>query len=308
MDILRRVLFLFLDGVGLRADDPAINPLARANLPHLEGLLGGRRLVIENAGCRAERADLCALNTTLGVPGMPQSATGQAVLLTGHNIPELIGYHYRPKPDPAVAQFLDNGNLFHRLRQRGCSTDFINAYPQRYFESIDTKHRLYSAIPRAATSAGLALHTTDDLRAGNALSADFTGQAWRDRLGFLDIPVFSYAEAGKQLAHLAGRHHFSFFEFWASDYAGHGQDMEEACALLEGFDAVLGGLLSNWDDATGIILITSDHGNLEDLSTHRHTFNPAPGLVIGAPALRAEFTKELHSLCDVAPAIEHFLT
>ena len=28
-----RIIFLFLDGVGLGADDPSVNPLARAHLP-----------------------------------------------------------------------------------------------------------------------------------------------------------------------------------------------------------------------------------------------------------------------------------
>lgn len=50
-------------------------------------------------------------------------------------------------------------------------------------------------------------------------------------------------------------------------------------------------------------MLTSDHGNLEDLSTRRHTANPVPGLVIGAPALRARFTRELNDLTDVTPHI-----
>ena len=35
--------------------------------------------------------------------GAPQSATGQATLLTGRNVPAEIGYHYGPKPNPAVS-------------------------------------------------------------------------------------------------------------------------------------------------------------------------------------------------------------
>src|SRR5687768_10398323 len=41
----RRAILVFLDGVGIGADDPAYNPFAAAHLPRLEALLGGRKLV-----------------------------------------------------------------------------------------------------------------------------------------------------------------------------------------------------------------------------------------------------------------------
>jgi hypothetical protein len=42
---VRRVVFLFLDGVGLGEDDAQINPLARDDYPTLVRLLEGRRAV-----------------------------------------------------------------------------------------------------------------------------------------------------------------------------------------------------------------------------------------------------------------------
>jgi len=298
-----RILFLFLDGVGLGPDDPAINPLAAAALPHLTALLGGRRLVAGTAPLETARASLRALDACLGVDGMPQSATGQAALLTGRNVPGEIGYHYGPKPNPAVAAYLRNGNLFRAVRQAGGRAALLTAYPQGYFDAIASGRRIYSAVPLAATSAGLPLKTTADLCAGQALSADFTGQGWRERLNLPETPVLAPAEAGRRLAELAAQHDFSFFEYWPSDYAGHRQDREAARALLAVFDEVLGGLAAAWDDAAGLILVTSDHGNLEDLSTRGHTANPAPALVIGAPELRGPFCAALRSLTDVAPAI-----
>ena len=83
-----KFLFLFMDGVGLSADDPEINPLAKASMPYLEGLLDGHRLLAGVPPLETERATLLSLDTTLGVAGMPQSATGQATLLTGKNVPE----------------------------------------------------------------------------------------------------------------------------------------------------------------------------------------------------------------------------
>jgi hypothetical protein len=302
-----RVLFFFLDGVGLGPNDPETNPLARAEMPHLAALLGGRRLTAETAPLTTSRATLLALDATLGVDGAPQSATGQAVLLTGRNVPAELGYHYGPKPNPPVAAYLRNGNLFHMVRESGGSAGFLNAYPPGYFAGIESGHRLYSAVPRAATEAGLRLMTTEDLNAGHALAADFTAEGWRNRLNLLDTPLLSPDAAGRRMAALAAQHDFAFFEYWLTDYAGHAQDMDAACHLLETLDAVLGGLFAAWDDTAGLILVTSDHGNLEDMTVRGHTRNPVPALIIGAPLLRDHFTAGLHDLTGVAPAVVRVL-
>jgi 2,3-bisphosphoglycerate-independent phosphoglycerate mutase len=305
-----KILFLFLDGVGLGADDPERNPFALASMPHLSKLLEGRRMVIEALpdGMPAPRletgrATLLPLDATLGVPGLPQSASGQATLLTGANVPAAIGYHYGPKPNPEIASLLVNGNLFSRVKKAGLRASLLNAYPPGYFSAIESGRRLFSAIPLAVTSAGITLKTMDDLLAGEALSADFTGEGWRERLGFLEFPVLPPLQAGGHLATLSQAVDFAFFEYWLSDYVGHSQDLIAARSLLETFDQVLGGLLAAWNDQEGLVLITSDHGNLEDLSTRRHTPNPVPALVIGAQAHRQSFTAALRDLTDIAPAI-----
>ena len=291
-----RVLFLFLDGVGLGPDDPNTNPLAQAAMPNLSHLLNGQRLVAGETPLVTDRATVVALDACLGVPGTPQSATGQAVLLTGRNVPAEIGYHYGPKPNPAVAAYLRSSkgthsdNLFQSLQDAGKRSALLNAYPETYFAAIASGHRLYSAIPLAVVSAGLSLKTADDLRVGQALSADFTGQGWRERLNLTDTPVLDPAEAGMRIAKLAAGYDLAFFEYWLSDYAGHGQDMTAALSLLATFDEVLGGLLAAWDDEAGIILITSDHGNLEDLKRAR-AHNPSGA---GAGHRRTGAAPELH--------------
>jgi len=92
-------------------------------------------------------------------------------------------------------------------------------------------------------------------------------------------------------------------------------------------------LLDAWDDRQGLILLTSDHGNLEDLSTRRHTSNPVPALLIGNEELRGQFVDALeasangraarssaypakealpsgfpYALTDITPAILDFLS
>ena len=52
-----------------------------------------------------------------------------------------------------------------------------------------------------------------------------------------------------------------------------------------------------------LVLITSDHGNMEDLSTRKHTDADVPALVIGDKTARDKFTQDMEDLTDIAPAI-----
>jgi len=296
-----------MDGIGLGENNQGINPFANAEMPKLKSLLDGKSLFKETAPFHGERASLVAVDPNVGVDGLPQSATGQAMLLTGVNISAELGYHYGPKPNPAVAEFLKDGTLFSRFVKAGRKTTLLNAYPPRYFDGIDSGKRLYSSIPLAVTNAGLNLFRHEDLFAGRALSADFTGNGWRTMLGFPDAPVMDEHQAGRKLASLANEYDFSLFEYWASDYAGHHQEMDKAVELMETFDKVLRGLLEEMDDEL-LVLITSDHGNMEDLSTRKHTDAHVPALVIGNKSVRDEFTREMKEITDIAPAIWRTVT
>ena len=296
-----RVLFIFMDGIGLGENNPDTNPLAQAKMPNLNKLLDGRSLLKDAAPFHGDRASLLAVDPAVGVSGLPQSATGQAILLTGMNIPSELGYHYGPKPNPEVAAYLKEATLFSRFVKEGKHATLLNAYPPRYFDGIDSGKRLYSSIPLSVVNAGLPLFKHDDLFAGRALSADFTGNGWRSMLGFTDAPLMDPGQAGRKLGALAKEYDFSLFEYWASDYAGHKQQMDNAIHLMETFDGVLGGLVEEWND--GLILVTSDHGNMEDLSTRRHTDADVPALVIGNKVARDEFTRDMKELTDIAPAI-----
>jgi len=296
-----RVLFIFMDGIGLGENNPETNPLARAKMPNLNRLLDGRSLLKDTAPFHGDHATLVAVDPAVGVSGLPQSATGQAILLTGINIPAELGYHYGPKPNPEVAAYLKEATLFSRFVKEGRKTTLLNAYPPRYFDGIDSGKRLYSSIPQAVVNAGLPLFKHDDLFSGRALSADFTGEGWRSMLGFSEAPIMDPHQAGRKLGALAKEYDFSLFEYWASDYAGHKQQMENAIRLMETFDEVVDGLVEDWKD--GLILVTSDHGNMEDLSTRRHTEADVPAFVIGNKSARDEFTREMKDLTDIAPAI-----
>ncbi len=303
-----KLLFLFLDGIGLGENNPDINPFSNAKMPVLQDLLGGQTLTRQAAPYHGPHATLASLDACLGVAGYPQSATGQAVLLTGVNIPAELGYHYGPKPNPEVASYLTGKSLFARLNREGKACALLNAYPPRYFQGIDSGKRIYSSIPMAVTNAGLPLFTKEDYFEGRALSADFTGRGWQNFLGFPESPLYSPREAGIKLARLAGQYDFSMFEYWASDYAGHKQDMGSAVDQLEVFDGVLAGLLEDWNLEQGIILISSDHGNMEDLSVRRHTLNPVPALIFGHSGIREKINQAFTDLTHIAPAIWNTVT
>ena len=242
---------------------------------------GGARLLRDTPPLQTERALFIPTDATLGVPGRPQSATGQAAILTGVNAAALLGEHWGPKPDGRLRPLLERESLFHRAVAAGRTAALLDAYPPRYFAALERGRRLLSAVPLAATAAGLPLFTAEDLYAGRALPADFTAAGWRDRLGYADVPVLTPFQAGQRLAQLARAYDFSLFEHWPPDVLGHRGTMEEAVAALEQFDAVLGGLLDAWGDAHDLLIITSDHGNLEDLSHRHHTRNPVPTILVG---------------------------
>lgn len=300
---MTRVLVLFLDGVGLGKPDPDRNPFVRARMPGLQNLLGGRHLVAGAAPFEGPLATMLSLDATLGVPGRPQSASGQAALLTGKNIPAAIGSHYGPKPNGAIASILREENLFRMVVERGGTAALLNAYPPRYFDSILSGRRLYSAIPLAAHAAGLTLMTAEDLQQGRALSADFTGEGWAAQPQFPPAPVYTPLQAGHLLGELARRFQLTWFDYWPSDYVGHRGNMDEAIALLELLDAVLAALIEAWGRRRDLLVITSDHGNLEDLSRRGHTENPVPAILVGPKRLRQAFAGELTDLTRFAPSV-----
>lgn len=303
----RRLIFLFVDGLGLGSSNSDLNPLAAVHLPQVQSLLENKPLVAATAPVTGTRATLYALDACLGVTGLPQSATGQSVLLTGKNIPAELGYHYGPKPNPKIKQYLQDGNLFSYLHARGLRAELLNAYPPNYFQAIASGRRLYSAIPYAVTQAGIALKTEADLSRGQAVAADLTADGWHDHLGLKNTPLITAEQAGQRIATLAKNLDFAFFEYWLSDYAGHKRDKDAAVSLLLKLDQMLAGLISQWEDEDDLILVTSDHGNLENMSTRRHTKSPVPCLVIGSLELRKKYFNNLQKLTDVAPAILDFL-
>ena len=124
-------------------------------------------------------------------------------------------------------------------------------------------------------------------------------------LGYSDAPVYTPEEGGAFVWRLAADAHFLLFEHWQTDVLGHHQDLAGAVTVLETFDRFLGGLLDAADLDETLIIVGSDHGNMEDCSHGKHTENPALTLVMGAG--HAAAAARIHALTDYAPVIHAFL-
>ena len=84
------------------------------------------------------------------------------------------------------------------------------------------------------------------------------------------------------MAALSKDYDFTLFEYFLSDLAGHRAEKEKAARVVQTLDRFIGALASNLDPAETLLIITSDHGNLEDL-THRSHHKPASALLIELP-------------------------
>lgn len=297
------VLLIFLDGIGLGEDAPDRNPFAVADTPILHALAGGARWLQSTPRTVSEQAKAIFLPTDprLGVAGRPQSASGQAAIMTGVNVPQLIGEHYGPRPNQPIRDILEAGNLYKTLTAAGLSAALLDAYPPDFFASVERGKRLLSSLQYAVYSAGVQIRTQADYESGQAISADFLGEGWREFLGFPDAPLYDEAGAADLLVRLAQPHDFAMFSTWITDEIGHRGPFERGVAYLERFDRILAHVLRRWDYDRDLLLITSDHGNMEDLSIRQHTTNDVPTVAVGAG--RERFAEAFGALTDITPAI-----
>lgn len=301
----RRALLVFLDGVGIGADDPRANPFAAARLPRIAGLLGGRLPLapeLREGRIVAERAVLVAADATLGVPGTPQSGTGQTALLTGRNAAELHGRHFGPWVPTGLREMLAAENLLSRARAAGRVVAFANAYPVRAVEPDPRVFRRPAAPPLAAAAAGVLSRDLPELRAGDAVASSITHEHWRKRAG--DLPDVTPGEAGRRLARIAAGAEVTLFAHYDTDHVGHRGGLEEAVRALEKVDAFLGAVADALPADT-LLVVASDHGNVEEVAGG-HTLNPVPILAAGPG--REAVAARVRSITDVAPAILELLS
>ena len=282
------VLLIFLDGIGIGTRGPQ-NPLDGVD-SDLFALFEGEEPRLPFGG------KIAVTDARLGVEGLPQSATGQTAILTGVNAASLIGRHLNGYPSPRLKQALSEQSIYKKLMTRGRSVTFANAYTPRYF---DQRPRFVSATTVAAETAGVRLRTLEDLERGEAVFHDFTHYSLIG-MGHL-IKSRTPEEAGRRLARLSASHDFTLYEHFITDRLGHLQNRDWSRAHIALLDRFVKAALEEVDLARQTVMITSDHGNIEDLSTRGHTLNPVATLAFGRAA---EFiTARVAALTDITPAI-----
>jgi 2,3-bisphosphoglycerate-independent phosphoglycerate mutase len=292
---LMSVLLFFIDGLGIGTRGPH-NPF--------DGLPDASPLAVfeDEESDIAFGGMLAPTDACLGVEGRPQSASGQTTILTGVNAPATVGYHKQGFPNQALLDIIREHSLFVQLKSAGVSPiTFANTYTKRFFES---RPRWISATTAAVEAAELRFNQVEDLRAGAAVYHDFTNELLIERGEKVDLR--SPEEAGEVLANIVGANRFTLYEYFITDKIGHAQDREAARRVLPMLARFIRSLLAKLDLERTTLILTSDHGNIEDLSVRNHTLNLVPTIVWGKH--RARVAPRIHSLTDITPAIVDVLT
>jgi hypothetical protein len=296
-----RFLFLFLDGVGIGDEDDSRNPFFRAHMPALREALGGNLPTTRRQAVSGPVAWAFPLDATLGVPGVPQSGTGQAALLTGVNAARMNGGHFGPWTPVKLRPLVEERSLLRRARDAGRAAVFANAYPRRWPGPRGS--RRVAGPPLAARGAGLLDRHEEALGAGRAVSSEIINEGWRRHLGHNWLPSITEEQAGRNLARIASTADVTLYAHYATDTAGHRGGMEGAVTALERVDRFLCGILDALPSDITLVL-ASDHGNLEDV-TAEHTRNPALGIALGPHA--RELASTARSILDITPFLARHL-
>ena len=278
-----RTLFVLVDGLGLGPRDPAINPIHAGGCPVLESLL-------------AEHAT--AIDAGMGVPGIPQSATGQTALFTGLNAAQTMGRHVEGFPGPALRELIRAHNVYDQLAALGCRSTFANAYYTTDVAEVAAR-KIQSVTTVAALKAFGAVRDLDAMLAGRAVYQDLTRASLRER-GY-EGPLVTPEQSAADLVRLVGEYDFTVFEYFQTDRVGHKGSPDDVRRVLALFDAFLAGLMPFAGQPGCLFVMTSDHGNIEDAGSRQHSANPVPLVAIGDGAA---FLKErVRSVMDVTPAL-----
>lgn len=288
------VFLFFIDGLGIGSRGP-FNPFD--NLKDAAPLA-----LFKDEPPVTLEGILAPTDARLGVEGRPQSASGQTTILTGINAPALLGYHKQGFPNQALLDVLREHSLFLKLKRAGVGPiTFANAYTARFFQD---RPRWISATTAAVQAAGLEFRTVEDIQNDRAVYQDFTNRLLIERGE--TVTERTPGEAAKVLARLADENRFTLYEYFITDKVGHAQDMEKARVVLKELASLVRELISNVDLFRTSVILTSDHGNIEDLSTRNHTLNEVPTIVWGAD--RDQIAKRIRTLADITPAIVDVLT
>jgi len=289
------VILFFIDGLGIgEAGDN--NPLYSTN--HIEPL----RVYEGNLNSVIFDGIVVPTDPRLGVVGRPQSASGQTTILTGVNAPEVLGYHKQGFPNEKLREVLKEKSIFLQLDRLGVGPNiFVNAYTPQFFSGTP---RWKSATTCAVEASTLQFRRIPDLLGRKAIFHDFTNRGLQQR-GF-DVPIFSPIDAAEILANFQHQYRFILYEHFITDKLGHDMDHERARQHLPKLAKFIRETLERLDLHNTTFILTSDHGNIEDLSVRNHTLNNVPTIIWGRR--KDQIAKGIKDLTDITPAVIKLLT
>ena len=243
-----------------------------------------------------------SIDACLGVPGLPQSATGQTTLFTGVNAPRYMGRHVEGFPGPSLRTLIAESNLLLSLTQRGQRARFANGYLAESAEEIRAR-RFKSVTTVASLTCPQTFCLREDLLANQAVFHDITRATMQQR-GYTG-PLVTPKEAAEHLIQVTLANDFTLFEFFLTDLAGHSRKFTEAVETLALLDSFLAPVFAMAAEQEILVVLTSDHGNIECMDAHGHTTNPVPLIAIGPGT--AEIQREAISLMDITPRLMKLL-
>lgn len=281
-----KVLFLFIDGVGLRPPAPD-NPVQPSVCPVL---------------CEQIERNSVAIDACLDVAGLPQSATGQATMFTGVNASQYMGRHCEGFPGPSLRKLIEEGNIMMELSRKGLRCRFADAY---MVDSVDDLRgrRFKSVTTVMALTQPEVISTQEDLKDNLAVTHDITRDSLRDK-GH-DIQTITPKEAAEHLVQVARANDFTLFEYFQTDLSGHSCNYLQAVTTLQTLDAFLGCVFLLCEAANILVILTSDHGNIEDMGIRTHTRNKVPLIAVGPGA--DEIKNGATSLIDIMPRVTRLM-
>lgn len=228
---------------------------------------------------------------------MPQSATGQTALLTGVSASQKLGHHLSGFPSPTLRKILLAESIFLKLQRMNKIATFANAFAPEYFARPDRQISATTWSVKASRFPFRMIH--NELLQGRAVSHDLTNE-FLSQLGF-DVPIRAPRESASILAEIAEAVDFCLFEYIMTDAVGHKGDMAAAEIQVRKLTTLLETVLNKIDLKNNLVLLTSDHGNFEDLSVATHTHNLVPTMLWGKS--RQQLAQRIQRIEDVPLAI-----
>ena len=237
----------------------------------------------------------------MGYQGLPQSATGQVALFTGYNGSAIMGRHMSGFPSYSLRPYLKEGSIIKKFVEAGKKATLINSYSESYMRRINSKkgERLMSASTMMQRASRQGLFTMDDYMNGKSLYMDLTN--WFLRRKGMDIPLTPAKKTGRKLVQLAVNYDLTIYEYFITDEVGHSQSFGAAKRILRHIEDFMEGVWEELDPVSDLFILSSDHGNFEDLSSPSHTHHLVPTIVYGNSS---EFMKSrIRHLYDIPRAI-----